>query len=738
MRVIATVFLLSTLIGCGSSNDTSTGNTSTSEPKLTKISEIQFKDDYLKECIDGIATKEQWTLISEFTYVGCDYRAIESLKGLEHLYNINSLYLPGNYFSDLSPVSQLANLTEITLGDREVLVSGPAVNPPWARTTTPGTNVQDLSPLNELPKLQKVQIGLHPALYLDSFNNKNIQELDLTNSQIIGDLTPLAKFVNLTNLRLAGTYLVESEQPKEYFQITDLEFVRELRKLKTLEIQGQNVSDFSPLSELTALEELNANRNPITDLTPLKTLQALRSLKVSSEYAGIGARADDYGKLVSPFLPERRLGQLTDISPLAGLTNLESVDISFQPVVDFSSFANFESNEINVWYYGACYFDYRAIKSSIAIIDNAPLDNINLTTDAYLCGTPEYTKISSIKFEHEHLAECVSNHASKNEWKVITDVTELDCSRRGIVSLDGLSSFTAISHLNIAGNDISDLTPLAQLINLEELILGELIPWTDELESPRRTNRDGTDVSDLSPLNEIPTLKKLQIGIHDLIDLGTLSNQQRFEELNLNGSKIGGEITLLENFVNLTKLHLNATRFTSDMQNYVKVENIEFASEFLNLEYLDIRNQAISDLSPLSELIRLTELNANGNPIKSLAGLSALNALESLYVSPELNGHEEAFDQFGKLIAPELPLRSLGEITDISFIAELPKLQSVDLSFNPVISLEPLLEFKSVGVELDFFGTCYFDFNAIKDSLTTDMPEGITLNTDLDLCNEQN
>lgn len=79
--------------------------------------------------------------------------------------------------------------------------------------------------------------------------------------------------------------------------------------------------------------------------------------------------------------------------------------------------------------------------------------------------------------------------------KVMTDVTDLDLSNRGLTDKDivQLSRCTKLEELDLSGNSITDLSPLA---NLTELAFLEL---------------SGNDLSDLSPLYGLKKLTFLRI-----------------------------------------------------------------------------------------------------------------------------------------------------------------------------------------------------------------------------------
>jgi len=152
---------------------------------------------------------------------------IHSLSGIERLLNLTTLIvrytssdsdLP---FNDLTPISQLENLTNLTIRD---------------------TPISDIGPLATL--LQ-------------------IDELSLPNNQI-ADIRPLANLPILRFLNLAGN------------QVVDLLPLRELSRLSTINLTNNEVRDLSPLLEMTNLKSVWVRGNPLSSETLNDVVPALR------------------------------------------------------------------------------------------------------------------------------------------------------------------------------------------------------------------------------------------------------------------------------------------------------------------------------------------------------------------------------------------------------------------------------------------------------------------------------
>ena len=89
--------------------------------------------------------------------------------------------------------------------------------------------------------------------------------------------------------------------------INDLNFLKRLHNVKTLEICYNEIDDISPISELKNLTYLTLGYNPISDISPLSGLKNLTFLNLVNN-------------------------QISDISPLFGLTNLTDVYLIDNPI----------------------------------------------------------------------------------------------------------------------------------------------------------------------------------------------------------------------------------------------------------------------------------------------------------------------------------------------------------------------------------------------------------------------
>lgn len=301
-----------------------------------RITELNLSNEWQQDMPDKIMIKD----ISALKYfvnlkeLRINFNAVANISGLTHLQKLVLLELRGNAISDLSPLASLENLSVLNLQDNQVndiksLAGLKNLKEVWLG----GNVITDYSPLkdvyqnleqkdfdiisaNDVPDEPivisdpKLETALRNAL---SIKDRPITQRDAYQVQSLGlsqeansdaafsDIRALSYFVNLKELYLDGN------------KISDLSPLRNLTKLKVLTFEwNRQITDISALSGMKQLEKLSVKQNKIVDLSPLAGLTSIWELQLNSN-------------------------QITDISPLAGLKGLKALFLSDNPISDYSS-----------------------------------------------------------------------------------------------------------------------------------------------------------------------------------------------------------------------------------------------------------------------------------------------------------------------------------------------------------------------------------------------------------------
>ena len=108
----------------------------------------------------------------------------------------------------------------------------------------------------------------------------------------------------------------------------------------------------------------------------------------------------------------------------------------------------------------------------------------------------------------------------------LTNLQSLNLSQNNISDLSPLVELNNLTWLDVGGNNLSNISPVAELINLTALRLWrnnivDVAPMADLIDLTE-LNLDGNNIANLSPLAELTSLKKLRLGHNSISDISAL------------------------------------------------------------------------------------------------------------------------------------------------------------------------------------------------------------------------
>ena len=231
-------------------------------------------------------------------------------------------------------------------------------------------------------------------------------------------------------------------------------------------------------------------------------------------------------------------------------------------------------------------------------------------------------------------------------------ITSLSCASRNISDLTGISNLTNLNYLTLDNNPLADLNALSSLTNLLTLELDSI-----------------NQLSDISALSSLTSLTTLDLKNNQITDISLLSNLTNLTVLSLDNNQIN-DINALSGLTSLTTLKLSDNQITdisalSGLTSLVflqlygnQISDISALSDLTSLSILELSNNQITDISPLSSLTNLTFLTLFNSQITEVSALSGLTSLEDLDISSN-------------------------QITDISPIEPL-NIETLDTTGNPL------------------------------------------------------
>ena len=235
---------------------------------------------------------------------------------------------------------------------------------------------------------------------------------------------------------------------------------------------------------------------------------------------------------------------------------------------------------------------------------------------------------------------------------------------------------------------VSDLTGLDHAINLTELYL-----------------YDSHSISDISPVASLINLTSLGLGGNPISDISPVAGLTNLTSLGLGHNQIS-DISLVADLTNLTSLGLG----------HNPISDISPVAGLTNLTSLGLGHNPISDISPVAGLTNLTSLYLRGNPISDISPVAGLTNLTSLYLGENSISDITAVAGLTNLIELDLQDNFISDITavsgltnltklyldsnfisDISAVTGLTNLRSLDLGYNLIFDLSPLVANTGLG-----------------------------------------
>ncbi len=234
-----------------------------------------------------------------------------------------------------------------------------------------------------------------------------------------------------------------------------------------------------------------------------------------------------------------------------------------------------------------------------------PDQSYNLIEDKESAGFDKmyaWDNIYKIYILKEEFLDWMINNLDKYPEQIQHTIKEL----LKIGSAERLRNVTALS---LANRNISDLTPLAGLINLVNISLNHnnisnIAPLAG-LTNLEYINLHQNKISDITPLASLKELHSLDLDQNNISDITSLAGLTKLVYLSLGENKIS-DITPLADLTNLKYLYLN--------QN--NISNVTTLANLTNLKFLELSQNNISDIAPLTKLLKFKSLDMTHNQIK--------------------------------------------------------------------------------------------------------------------------
>lgn len=251
---------------------------------------------------------------------------IFSLKSLSLLPNLKQLVIiinQGNdsQIGDFTPIAQLSQLEYFYIcyeKDEQIDLSFLGGMHTIRELFLVQCKIEDFSFLGQMPQLQC--LSLYGTFVEDLAVLEKLPELvELA----------LAGNVNAAHIEAVGTLTKMQDLGMQYCGIEDISFLSGLTELRGVNLNGNSVTDITPLAGLDKLEQLGLAENGIKDISVLEGLPNLFNLSLDKNEIGDISPLTSLSHLNQLGLSDN---QIEDLSPLAGKEELMYAAVSGNPM----------------------------------------------------------------------------------------------------------------------------------------------------------------------------------------------------------------------------------------------------------------------------------------------------------------------------------------------------------------------------------------------------------------------
>jgi internalin A len=455
--------------------------------------------------------------------------------------------------------------------------------------------------------------------------------------------------------------------------------------LTVLTAEGAGIASLSGMQNLTGLTLLSLVENAITDIGPVGRLRSLRELRLSQNQITDISAVRGLAELEVLYL---RDNAIVDTSPISGLANLSVLNLQYNGLTAIGPWTGLTS---------LFYLELmgNAISDLTPLTDLPALGQLGLEDNAITDITP----LSALSYMTQHLS----------------------LQRNSIADISALSGFTELSGIALTGNAVSDLTPLAGLTGLSGLWLGDN-SITDVSALEGLTGLDGLQLSNNPDLADIqPLIDNAGLGSGDMVRLdGTMVPCVAVATLAARGPEVVSDCVFLQpgelciDFGGAAIPDFEDGALRSAVRSALgitpsedltcalaaSVKDLDASSSGITsavgiqnltgLATLNLFDNAVSDLSPLSSLTGLTELSAASNSASDLSPLSTLTNLVHLQMGSNGITDISPLSPLTGLTRLVLGVNSISDLTPLAGMAELAILDIWNNELSDISTLEGL------------------------------------------------
>ena len=395
------------------------------------------------------------------------------------------------------------------------------------------------------------------ALFISHFKKLKALEIDIW-GKIITTFQPLSDLQELETIYVASNT-----------EISDLQFVMQMKNLKSIYLQNSNIQDISELANNKKLTYIGLPFSQIQDISSLRDLPELTSINFNNNQISKIDGLQYCPKLQQIYLNNNQIQSIDSLQSLYELTHLSVSNnqisaLSALRYLNKIEFLELRNNQI----------------SDIDFLDNfKALRNLDVTNN-------RITQISSIKECHQ--------------------LTFLRIAENQIENIDFLEANQSLLRLNISKNPIRSVEVLSTLKSVENLFASHInFQISDDFQFQSQLSKLVLSHCQLKKVDFLLNQKKLQqvnLSNNQIENIDGFERLKALQSLNLQNNTITEAIPY--QFLKLAAIDLRGNKFGNQLfgnfSPYYKSSTVHYTDIFQEIaadEKAEIRDlrQLIAD-----------------------------------------------------------------------------------------------------------------------------------------------
>lgn len=619
--------------------------------------------------VTDISVLSGMTVLKQFT---CTSVQVADISVIANMPELTYLRLASPNMTNLSPAAGCTKLTDVVIHDTQISDVSPVVNwPGLTKLNLRDNRITDISPL-----VANAGIGSGDAVqlqgnYLDlTAGTPNRNDIDtLLGRGVVLTYEPQNVFsvpgeVTFADAALEAAVRTTLMIPQP-LPVTE----SDLLGLTNLDAGSLGITNLGGLEHAANLTNLNVSDNDIADLTPISGLANLTALNVAGNQIADLSALSGHSKLTALYLGLGvNLGQPTeyhwgnnvsDLSPLSGLTSLRYLYMDSNEVSDLSPL------------------------SELPQLGYLVVSRNNLSDVTPLAGMSNLVYLTLARNSISDISPLAG----------LTNLTYLRLGNNQISDLTPLQGLTALTNVGIATNNVTDISPLVANSGIGS---GDLVDVSNNRLGLTAGSASRNDIDALlargvvltyEPQNVVSTPStvafqdaaleaavRTQLGISQPLPL-TPTDMLRLTTLTARGLGIKN-LQGMEYARNLWSLNLgdNDIADISPLSNLTALRSLWLYN-----------NPRLTSCAPVARLTNLTLLWMSGNNISDITPLAGLTNLQTLFLGTTSNPSTPQEVQLGNNISDLTPIANLTSLRDLAF------------NHNPVSDVSPLRQLTNVS-----------------------------------------